>query len=132
MREEHCRLKEIPAKHSIPTSVVQAKHNGRQTNSPKPSEVAQAVAPTDKDAKVALLRTLFRGRDDVCAERWRTKEVQEVPSSNLGSPTKFLKDLQDSGSTPGLSIDPSAADQAFVAMVTVADFKPGDVAVTRI
>jgi regulator of replication initiation timing len=47
LREENCRLKEIPPKHSIPTSDVHAKHNERQTNLPKPSEVAQAGAPTD-------------------------------------------------------------------------------------
>jgi superfamily II DNA or RNA helicase len=40
---------------------------------PAAAEVEQATAPVDKTAKVALFRSLFRGREDVYAIRWQMK-----------------------------------------------------------
>ena len=40
---------------------------------PRAADVEQAIPPADKTAKVALFRSLFRGREDVYAIRWQMK-----------------------------------------------------------
>jgi hypothetical protein len=41
---------------------------------PAPSKVAQIGTIADNAQKIALFRSLFRGREDTYAERWRTKD----------------------------------------------------------
>jgi TOTE conflict system, Archaeo-Eukaryotic Primase domain/Type III restriction enzyme, res subunit/Helicase conserved C-terminal domain len=41
---------------------------------PAPSDISQVGTLSDNPAKVALFRSLFRGREDVYAERWRMKD----------------------------------------------------------
>ena len=41
---------------------------------PAHSEVVQLGTLSDNPAKIALFRSLFRGREDVYAERWRAKD----------------------------------------------------------
>src|SRR5450759_1838820 len=41
---------------------------------PSASGIGEVTAPADKTAKVVLFRSLFRGREDVYAERWRMKD----------------------------------------------------------
>ena len=74
LRAENQRLKELLAKHSIPFATIQPNAVRGQCCLPDADAVANVVAPTDKAAKVALFRSLFRGREDVYAIRWRMKD----------------------------------------------------------
>src|SRR5258706_3176919 len=73
LREENQRLKEALAKYSAEVPVDAVK-NCRQTVLPQVADIANAAAPADNNSKITLFRKLFRGREDVYAERWRTKD----------------------------------------------------------
>jgi hypothetical protein len=74
LRDEVRQLKEILARNSIPLPEPEKKAITEELCLPAPAEIASVAAPTDKDSKVALFRSLFRGREDVYAERWRMKD----------------------------------------------------------
>jgi len=74
LREENQRLKDLLAAHSIPTGEVHRSVVRPQPCLPEASTIGGVVAPADKPAKVALFRTLFRGREDVYAVRWRMRD----------------------------------------------------------
>jgi superfamily II DNA or RNA helicase len=68
LREENARLQRLLAVHGIP--IPQA-----ALEKPAPTEAVE-TAPVDKDERarkrVALFRSLFRGREDVYAQRWES------------------------------------------------------------
>jgi hypothetical protein len=70
LRAEIERLKDALARHSTPA----ASGSGAIPCLPGAFEIGEVTAPADKAAKVALFRSLFRGREDVYAERWRMKD----------------------------------------------------------
>jgi superfamily II DNA or RNA helicase len=72
LREEVLHLRAILAQHSIPLPELRASRASERCL-PEPSEIAQVATLSDNQAKIALFRSLFRGREDVYAERWRTK-----------------------------------------------------------
>jgi len=72
LREEVRQLKAILAQHSIPVPEPKALQSERCL--PAPSDIAQVGTLSDNQAKIGLFRSLFRGREDVYAERWRTKD----------------------------------------------------------
>ena len=74
MQDEVHRLKEILADHAILLPDATSNQPERQRRLPAPSEVAKVGTLKDNQAKITLLRSLFRGREDVYAERWRTKD----------------------------------------------------------
>jgi superfamily II DNA or RNA helicase len=74
LRDEVRQLKDLLAKHSIPLPESAEEVSGGISCLPQPSEIAQFSRPPDKESKVALFRSLFRGREDVYAERWRMKD----------------------------------------------------------
>jgi superfamily II DNA or RNA helicase len=74
LRDEVEELKSILAKHSIPLPGPKASQPLRKLCLPAASEIAQLGTLSDNHAKVALFRSLFRGREDVYAERWRMKD----------------------------------------------------------
>jgi hypothetical protein len=74
LQEEVCRLKAILAQHSIPHPDPTPTQSATERCLPAPAEIAQVGTLSDNEAKVALFRSLFRGREDVYAERWRTKD----------------------------------------------------------
>jgi hypothetical protein len=74
LQEEVCRLKAILAQHSIPLPDPTPTQSATERCLPAPAEIAQVGTLSDNEAKVALFRYLFRGREDVYAERWRTKD----------------------------------------------------------
>jgi superfamily II DNA or RNA helicase len=74
LQEEVCRLKAILAQHSIPLPDPTPTQSATERCLPAPAEIAQVGTLSDNEAKVALFRSLFRGREDVYAERWRTKD----------------------------------------------------------
>jgi hypothetical protein len=74
LQNEVQRLKEILAEHSILLPEAKKEQPEIQRQLPARSEVAQIATLTDNQAKITLLRSLFRGREDVYAERWRTKD----------------------------------------------------------
>ena len=74
LREEVRHLKEILARNSIPLPESEDNSPAAKLCLPTPAEIANVTAPADKDSKVALFRSLFRGREDVYAERWRMKD----------------------------------------------------------
>ena len=74
LRDEVRQLKEILARNSIPLPEPEKTATTEDLCLPAPAEIASVAAPTDKDSKVALFRSLFRGREDVYAERWRMKD----------------------------------------------------------
>jgi superfamily II DNA or RNA helicase len=74
LREEIQQLKAILAQHSIPFPEPQNCDPTTTRYLPAPSEVAQIERIADKAHKIAAFRSLFRGREDIYAERWRTKD----------------------------------------------------------
>src|ERR1700733_8089688 len=74
LQNEVQRLKEILAEHAILLPDSKKEQPERQERLPAPSEVAKIGTLTDNQAKITLLRSLFRGREDVYAEPWRTKD----------------------------------------------------------
>jgi hypothetical protein len=74
LRAEIEQLKDALAGHPSPTPEATSSDSGAIPCLPSTSEIDDVAAPTDKTAKVALFRSLFRGREDVYAERWRMKE----------------------------------------------------------
>ena len=74
LREEVHRLKAILAQHSIPFQELTAPQSASERYLPTPSDIAQLGTLSHNPAKIVLFRSLFRGREDVYAERWRTKD----------------------------------------------------------
>jgi hypothetical protein len=74
LRAEIERLKDTLAGHSDPAPAAASNDSGAILCLPGASEIGEATTPADKAAKVALFRTLFRGREDVFAERWRMRD----------------------------------------------------------
>jgi superfamily II DNA or RNA helicase len=74
LREEVGQLKAILAQHSIPFHELKAPQSISERCLPAPSDIAHVGTLSDNQAKIALFRSLFRGREDVYAERWRTKD----------------------------------------------------------
>jgi hypothetical protein len=67
LREENARLRRILAVHSIPIPQ-------HPPQNPPPAKIVETASKVDKDERakrrIALFRSLFRGRDDVYARRW--------------------------------------------------------------
>ena len=74
LREEVGGLKALLAQHVIPLPELKPSEPISTRSLPAPSEIAQLGTPPDNLAKIALFRSLFRGREDVYAERWRAKD----------------------------------------------------------
>jgi hypothetical protein len=74
LRDEVDQLKTILAKHSIPLPEPKTRQPATTRCLPTPSEVAQVGTLAENPAKIALCRSLFCGREDIYAERWRTKD----------------------------------------------------------
>ena len=74
LREEVERLKAILAQNSIPVPEPKTSEPASTRYLPAHSEVVQLGTLSDNPAKIALFRSLFRGREDVYAERWRAKD----------------------------------------------------------
>jgi superfamily II DNA or RNA helicase len=74
LREEARQLKALLAQHSIPLPEVRALQSPSERYLPVPADISQGGTLSDNPAKVALFRSLFRGREDVYAERWRMKD----------------------------------------------------------
>jgi len=73
LREEVGRLKAIFERHSIPLSDLPTPPP-HKSGLPNQADVSQLGTLENNQAKVKLFRSLFRGREDVYAERWRTKD----------------------------------------------------------
>jgi hypothetical protein len=69
LREEVQQLKAILAHHSVPLPEPKTRESASTRYLPAPSEVAQIGTIADNAQKVALFRSLFRGREDIYAER---------------------------------------------------------------
>lgn len=74
LRDEIEQLKGTLAQHSIPWPEPKAPQHPRDRRLPAPSDIAHFGTLSDNQAKVARFRSLFRGREDVYAEAWRTKD----------------------------------------------------------
>jgi hypothetical protein len=74
LRDEVQELKSILAQHSIPLPEPNAAVHRVDKCLPAPADVAKRDTLSDNQAKIALFRSLFRGREDIYAERWRTKD----------------------------------------------------------
>jgi hypothetical protein len=74
LRDEVQRLTALLAQHSISLPELKTPEAANSRCLPAVVEVAQLGTLTDNEAKVALFRSLFRGREDTYAERWRTKD----------------------------------------------------------
>jgi hypothetical protein len=74
LRDEVQQLTAILAQHSIPLPEPKICEPASTRCLPAPSEVAQIGTIADNAQKIALFRSLFRGREDIYAERWRTKD----------------------------------------------------------
>src|ERR1039458_2693029 len=72
LRAEIELLKNPPAGHSAPVPESASNDSGAFLCPPS-AGISEVTPPADKAAKVALFRSLFRGREDVYAERWRMK-----------------------------------------------------------
>ena len=71
LREENARLRRLLAVHSIPIPQLAAEN-------PPPTEAVEPAPPVDKEERarqrIALFRSLFRGREDVYARRWENAD----------------------------------------------------------
>ena len=71
LREENARLRRLLAGHSIPIPQLPAQD-------PPPTKTAKQSPPVDKEERarqrIALFRSLFRGREDVYARRWENAD----------------------------------------------------------
>src|SRR5580700_64646 len=74
LREEVRQLKAILAQHSVPLPELRIPQASNERCLPAAADVSQVGTLSDNPAKIALFRSLFRGREDVYAERWRTKD----------------------------------------------------------
>ena len=74
LREESRQLKALLVQHSIPLPEVVTLQSPTERCLPAPSDISQVETLSDNPAKVVLFRSLFRGREDVYAERWRVKD----------------------------------------------------------
>lgn len=72
LREEVRRLRAILERHAIPLDEPMAL--AHEACLPVASEISRLGTLSDNQAKIILFRSLFRGREDVYAERWRTRE----------------------------------------------------------
>jgi hypothetical protein len=67
LREENARLQRLLAVHGIPIPQLALEN-------PPPTKTVESAPPEDKDERarkrIALFRSLFRGREDVYAQRW--------------------------------------------------------------
>ena len=71
LREENARLRRLLAVHSIPIPQL-------APEIPPPTKIVETAAPVDKEERarkrIALFRSLFRGREDVYARRWENDD----------------------------------------------------------
>jgi hypothetical protein len=71
LREENARLRRLLAVHSIPIPQL-------APEDPPPTKIVETAPPVDKEARarkrIALFRSLFRGREDVYARRWENDD----------------------------------------------------------
>ncbi len=71
LREENARLRRLLAVHSIPIPQLPAEN-------PPPTKTAKPSPPVDKEERarqrIALFRSLFRGREDAYARRWENAD----------------------------------------------------------
>src|SRR5215472_6691634 len=71
LREENARLRRLLAAHSIPIPES-------APPSPPPAIACEPPTPADKEERarkrIALFRSLFRGREDVYARRWENTD----------------------------------------------------------
>ena len=71
LREENARLRRLLAVHSIPIPQLPAER-------PLPTKTVEPSPPVDKEERarqrIALFRSLFRGREDVYARRWENAD----------------------------------------------------------
>src|SRR5882724_2777993 len=74
LRDEAQQLKAILAQHSIPLPEPKIRESASTRYLPVPSEVAQIGIITDNAQKIALFKSIFRGREDIYAEQWCTKD----------------------------------------------------------
>ena len=74
LREEVERLKAILAQNSIRVPEPKTSEPASTRYLPAATEINQLGTLSDNPAKIALFRSLFRGREDVYAERWRAKD----------------------------------------------------------
>jgi hypothetical protein len=71
LREENARLRRLLTVHGIPIPQLAPEN-------PSPPKAVEAASPMDKEERarkrIALFRSLFRGRDDVYARRWENAD----------------------------------------------------------
>jgi hypothetical protein len=100
LREENARLRRLLAVHSI--SIPQL-----APEIPPPTKAVEPAPPADKEERarkrIALFRSLFRGRDDVYARRWENgdgrhgympADVKDWKAINKSSPEDRKKVAQ--------------------------------------
>jgi hypothetical protein len=72
LREENARLRRLLAVHSIPIPQLAPEN-------PPPTKIVETPPPVDKEERarkrIALFRSLFRGREEVSARRWKAMMV---------------------------------------------------------
>ena len=74
LQEENRRLHEALASRASSPPAIETIKTPPAACLPEPVAVAKIAGPADKTAKIALFRSLFRGREDVYAIRWRMKD----------------------------------------------------------
>src|SRR5271157_2588195 len=71
LREENARLRRLLAVHSIPIPQLSPENR-------PPTKTVETASPVDKEERarkrIALFRSLFRGREDVYARRWKNDD----------------------------------------------------------
>src|SRR5690242_16904012 len=87
LREENARLRRLLAVHSIPIPQLPAEN-------PPPTKTVEAAPPVDKEERarqrIALFRSLFRGREDVYARRWENADGRHGYMPTVGKDWKAI------------------------------------------
>ena len=99
LREENARLRRLLAVHSIPIPQL-------APEDPPPTKIVETAPPVDKEARarkrIALFRSLFRGREDVYARRW---ENDDGRSGYVPAAVKDWKAINKSGPKERKKVD---------------------------
>jgi hypothetical protein len=95
LREENNRLRKLLAEHGIPIPAIQTQGPTLVQSVGTAIEVVSHVS--DSKAKIALFRSLFRGREDVYAIRWESPDGRSgyMPKADRDWRAYYASRLED-------------------------------------
>ena len=95
LREENKRLRQLLTNHSIPITAIQTQGPTLVQGMSSASDIVSHAS--DSKAKIALFRSLFRGREDVYAVRWENPDGRAgyMPKADRNWKAYYASRLED-------------------------------------